>query len=93
MRLGVPGAALLLAAAPFSFRWSPAMTLPFSPNNAEARTGRPRTPPGVGGVNRRAQRRAYYAAFAAGTGVAGAAAAGASYNGPACGHYPYRPCC
>jgi hypothetical protein len=78
------GAALLLAAAPFSFHWSPARTLSLSLDKADARIGRPLTPMSVAGVNRRVHRRAYYGA---------AAAAGAYYYGrPACGYDPYPPC-
>ena len=35
------GAALLLAAAPFSFQWSPARTLSLSLDKADAGIGRP----------------------------------------------------
>ena len=80
------GAALLLAAAPFSFHWSPARTLSLSLDKADARIGRPLTPMSVAGVNRRVHRRAYY-------GAAVGQAAGAYYYGrPACGYDPYPPC-
>ncbi len=83
------GAALLLAAAPFSLQWSPAKTLSLSLDKADARLGRPLTPMSAAGVHRRVHRRAYYGAAAA----AGAAAAGAYYYGQrACGYYPYPPC-
>ena len=79
------GAALLLAAAPFSFQWSLARTLSLSLDKADAGIGRPLTPMSVAGVNRRVHRRAYYGAAAA--------AAGAYYYGrPACGYDPYPPC-
>ena len=45
------GAALLLAAAPFSFQWSPARTLSLSLDKADAGIGRPLTPMSVAGVN------------------------------------------
>jgi hypothetical protein len=81
------GAALLLAAAPFSFQWSPARTLSLSLDKADAGIGRPLTPMSIAGVNRRVHRRAYYGA------AVGAAAAGAYYYGrPACGYDPYPPC-
>jgi hypothetical protein len=87
--LGVTlSAALLFAAAPLSFHWSPTKTMSLSLDKADARLGRPLTPMSVAGVNRRVHRRAYYGAAAA-----GAAAAGAYYYGArACGYYPYPPC-
>ena len=90
-KLGILGvtlsAALLLAAAPLSFHWSPTKMVSPSLDKADARIGRPLTPMSVAGVNRRVHRRAYYGA------AAGAAAAGAYYyNSQRCGYYPYPPC-
>jgi hypothetical protein len=90
-KLGLLGvtlsAALLFAAAPLSFHWSPTKMASLSLDKADARIGRPLTPMSVAGVNRRVHRRAYYGA------AAGAAAAGAYYyNSQRCGYYPYPPC-
>jgi hypothetical protein len=80
--------AALLTLAPLSLHWTPAKTLAFSFDAANARVGRPATPGSVAGVHRRTTRRAYYGAAAA-----GAAAAGAYYYGrPACGYGGYPPC-
>jgi hypothetical protein len=49
----------LLAAAPFSFQWSPEKNLVLSLDRADARVGRPLTATSVAGVHRRAERRAY----------------------------------
>jgi hypothetical protein len=96
--------ALVCAAVPASFNWSPAG---FSLDTAEARVGRPLTATSVAGVRRRAYRRDYRRA-AAGAAVGGAAAAtyaggpaptsyygpgpaaaaGASYGGPGYGYGP-----
>src|SRR5262249_1729448 len=81
------GAALICAAVPLSFQWSPAKTLALSLDTADARIGRPLTPMSVAGVNRRVHRRASY-----GDAAVGAAAAGAYYGAPRCGYYPYPPC-
>jgi hypothetical protein len=79
------GAALIGAAVPASFHWSPANVTLFSLDTAEAKVGRPLTPVSVAGANRRANRRAYRAGAgvaAAGAVAAGAAAAGAYYADP-----------
>jgi hypothetical protein len=79
--------ALVCAAVPASFNWSPPSTTPFSLNTAEARVGRPLTATSVAGVNRRVQRREYRrtaAGVVAGAAV-GAAAAGAAAVGVAPG--------
>jgi hypothetical protein len=49
----------LLAAAPFSFQWSPEKNVVLSLDRADARVGRPATATSVAGVHRRAYRRAY----------------------------------
>jgi hypothetical protein len=49
----------LLAAAPFSFQWSPEKNVVLSLDRADARVGRPLTATSVAGVHRRAARRAY----------------------------------
>ena len=49
----------LLAAAPFSFQWSPEKNVVLSLDRADARVGRPLTATSVAGVHRRAYRRAY----------------------------------
>jgi hypothetical protein len=49
----------LLAAAPFSFQWSPEKNVVLSLDRADARVGRPLTATSVAGVHRRAERRAY----------------------------------
>jgi hypothetical protein len=86
------GAGLLVAAAPFSFQWSPARTLSLSLDKADARIGRPLTPLSVAGVHRRMYRRAYRRNFYYGAAGVGAAAAGAYYYGrPAYGYYGYQP--
>jgi hypothetical protein len=83
-------AALVCAAVPASFNWSPTNTTSFSLDMAEARVGRPLTATSVAGVNRRVQRREYRrtaAGVAAGAAV-GAAAVGAAAVGaaPAAGY-------
>jgi hypothetical protein len=85
--------AALIAAAPFSFNWSPAKTASFSLDTAQARIGRPLTPGSVAGVHRRVVRRTYRRGAYYGAAAAGAAATGAYYYGRrACGYYPYPPC-
>ncbi len=85
--------AALIAAAPFSFNWSPAKTAALSLDTAQARVGRPLTPGSVAGVHRRVERRTYRRGVYYGAAAAGAAATGAYYYGrPACGYYPYPPC-
>jgi hypothetical protein len=86
--LGLIVTAAFLTAAPLSPHYSPAKVLSVSLDRVEARVGRPLTPMSVAGVNRRAHRRAYYGAAAAGT----AAAYGAYGYRRACGYYPYPPC-
>jgi hypothetical protein len=71
----VVGAAVL-AATPFSLRWSPERDVILSLDHADAEVGRPLTPGSVAGVHRRVERRSYR------RGV-GAAAAGAAAIGPA----------
>jgi hypothetical protein len=51
--------ALVCAAVPASFNWSPASLTLFSSDRAEAKVGRPLTATSVAGVNRRVHRRAY----------------------------------
>jgi hypothetical protein len=62
-------AALVCAAVPASFNWSPASLTLFSLDTAEAKVGRPLTATSVAGVNRRVHRREYRRAA---TGAAGA---------------------
>ena len=52
-------AALVCAAVPVSFNWSPANVTLFSLDTAEARVGRPLTATSVAGVSRRVNRREY----------------------------------
>jgi len=68
--------ALVCAAVPASFNWSPASLTLFSADTAKAEVGRPLTATSVAGVNRRVNRREYRRA-AAGA-VVGAAAVGAA---------------
>jgi hypothetical protein len=68
--------ALVGAAVPASFDWSPANVTLLSLHTAEARVGRPLTATSVAGVSRRVHRREYRRA-AAGAAV-GAAAVGAA---------------
>jgi hypothetical protein len=87
-------AALVCAAVPLSFHWSPANAPSISVDQAEARVGRPLTATSVAGVSRRVQRRAYRrAATGAAVGVAATGAyvgapAPAPYYGPAVGYGP-----
>lgn len=79
-------AALVCAAVPASFNWSPANGTLFSLDTAEARVGRPLTATSVAGVNRRVQRRAdrrgaVAAGVVAGGVVAGGAVAAGTYVG------------
>jgi len=71
-------AALVCAAMPGSFNWSPVTGTVFS-DTAEAEVGRPLTPTSVAGVHRRVERRAYRRGAVA----AGAVGAGAYYYGGA----------
>jgi hypothetical protein len=75
------GAALVCAAVPASFNWSPANVTLFSLDTAEARVGRPLTPMSVAGVSRRVHRREYRRAVA-GAAVGAAAVAGAATGAP-----------
>jgi hypothetical protein len=80
--------ALVCAAVPASFNWSPTT---FSLDTAEARVGRPLTATSVAGVSRRVHRREYRraaAGAAVGGAVVGGAAAGAYVGAPA---PAYRP--
>jgi hypothetical protein len=80
--------ALVCAAVPASFNWSPAK---FSLDTAEARVGRPLTATSVAGVSRRVHRREYRraaAGAAVGAAVVGGAAAGAYVGGPAPAYGP-----
>jgi hypothetical protein len=83
------GAALIGAAVPASFHWSPANGTLLSLDTAEARVGRPLTATSVAGVNRRMDRRAYRrgevgAGVVAAGAYVGAAASAAYYDtGPA----------
>jgi hypothetical protein len=78
--------ALVCAAVPASFSWSPTNVTFLSLDTAEARVGRPLTATSVAGVNRRVQRRAYRrgaaGVVAAGAVGAGAVAAGTYSGGP-----------
>jgi hypothetical protein len=78
--------ALVCAAVPASFSWSPTNVTFLSLDTAEARVGRPLTATSVAGVNRRVQRRAYRrgaaGVVAAGAVGAGAVAAGTYFGGP-----------
>jgi len=79
-------AALVCAAVPASFNWSPANVTLFSLDTAEARVGRPLTATSVAGVSRRVNRRGRAAVGGALVGAAavGGAAVGATYvGGPA----------
>jgi hypothetical protein len=83
-------AAVVCAAVPASFNWSPAK---FSLDTAEARVGRPLTATSVAGVSRRVHRREYRRAAAVGAaavgGAVGGAAVGAAYvGGPAPAYGP-----
>src|SRR5437870_2843534 len=76
------GAALICAAVPASFNWSPASVSLFSLDTAQARVGRPLTATSVAGVSRRVHRRQYRraaAGAAVGAAAVGGAAAGAAY--------------
>jgi hypothetical protein len=81
--------ALVCAAVPASFNWSPAK---FSLDTAEARVGRPLTATSVAGVSRRVHRREYRRAAtgaAVGAAAVGGAAVGATYvGGPAPAYAP-----
>jgi hypothetical protein len=80
--------ALVCAAVPASFNWSPAKVTLFSVDTAEARVGRPLTATSVAGVSRRVNRRAYRrAAVGAGVVAAGAVAAGAYVGAAASAAY------
>jgi hypothetical protein len=84
-------AALVCAAVPLSFHWSPGKTPSVSVDLADARVGRPLTATSVAGVSRRVQRRAYRrAATGATVGAAavGAAAGPAYVGGPAPAYAP-----
>src|SRR5215831_285758 len=70
-------AALVCAAVPSSFNWSPANVTLFSLHAAEARVGRPLTAMSVAGVSRRVHRREYR------RGAAGAAVGAAAVGGAA----------
>ena len=74
------GAALVCAAVPVSFNWTPGLTL-FSLDTAEAKVGRPLTATSVAGVNRRVHRRAYRRAAVGAAVVGGAAVGGAAVGG------------
>ena len=84
-------AALVCAAVPASFNWSPANGTLFFLDTAEARVGRPLTATSVAGVSRRVHRREYRRAAvgaAVGAAVVGGAAAGAYVGGPAPAYGP-----
>jgi hypothetical protein len=70
-------AALVCAAVPASFNWSPANVTLLSLHTAEARVGRPLTATSVAGVSRRVHRREYRRA-AVGAAVGAAAVGGAT---------------
>ena len=79
-------AALVCAAVPASYNWSPANVTLFSLDTAEAKVGRPLTATSVAGVSRRVHRREYRraaAGAAVGAAVIGGAAAEAYVGGPA----------
>jgi hypothetical protein len=79
------GAALVCAAVPASFNWSPSNVTLFSLDTAEARVGRPLTATSVAGVSRRVNRREYrrtVAGAAVGAAAVGGVAAGAYVGGP-----------
>ena len=79
-------AALVCAAVPASFNWSPANVTLFSLDTAEAKVVRPLTATSVAGVSRRVHRREYRRAVggaAVGAAVIGGAAAEAYVGGPA----------
>ena len=78
------GAALVCAAVPASFNWSPTNVTLFSLDTAEAKVGRPLTATSVAGVNRRVQRRTYRRAGVA----AGVVATGAYVGGTAPAYAP-----
>jgi hypothetical protein len=84
----------LLAAAPFSFQWSPEKNVVLSLDRADARIGRPGTALSVAGVHRRAYRRAYRSAVYGGAAAAPAYGVGSyygaySYPGYSSGSYGY----
>ena len=58
LQAGTAAIEAMLAAAPFSLRWSQ-KTVMLSLDSADARIGRPLTPLSVAGAHRRAYRRAY----------------------------------
>jgi hypothetical protein len=71
--------ALVCAAVPASFNWSPAKLTLFSLDTAEAAVGRPLTATSVAGVSRRVQRRQVRrAAVGVGVGAVGVGAVGAA---------------
>jgi hypothetical protein len=79
-------AALVCAAVPASYNWSPANMTLFSLDTAEAKLGRPLTATSVAGVSRRVHRREYRRAAAGAAveaAVIGGAAAEAYVGGPA----------
>jgi hypothetical protein len=87
-------AALVCAAVPASFNWSPANVTLFSLDKAEARVGRPLTATSVAGVSRRVHRREYRraaAGAAVGAAAVGGAAAGPAYVGGAAPAYAPGP--
>jgi len=87
-------AALVCAAVPASFNWSPANVTLFSLDTAEARVGRPLTATSVAGVSRRVHRREYRraaAGAAVGAAAVGGAAAGPAYVGGAAPAYAPGP--
>jgi hypothetical protein len=90
---GSVGAALVCAAVPASFNWSPGNLTLLSLDMADARIGRPLTPMSVAGVSRRVHRREYRRAIAAGAavGIAAGAAAGPYVGGPPPAYEPGPP--
>ena len=78
-------AALVCAAVPASFDWSPANVTLFSLDRAEARVGRPLTATSVAGVSRRVHRREYRRE------ATGAAVGAAAVGGVAVGAYGPAP--
>src|SRR5712671_4410909 len=89
------GVGVAFAAIPASINLSPAKVASLSllsTDTAEARIGRPLTPLSVAGVNRRANRRAYYrtgvGVVGAGAVTAGAVTTGAYVAGVASPAYP-----